>query len=188
MMTMRIIIFSLLLFMFGCNSHIPTLIKTPPEQELGYKQVKNNAKNYQNQYVRWGGKIVSVENKENSTWIEILANPLDSYGRPESGDDYQGRFIARIDGFLEPEQYAKDRYLTIYGKVETNIVKRVDEFPYNYPLIHAQEHHLWRNQRIARLYDPYYYGYHPRFYSPYYRYPYFRYPYSRYHFGFHHRY
>lgn len=176
---MRTIAYSVLLFLFGCNSHVPTLIKTAPDQELGYKQVKNNTENYQNEYVRWGGKIVSVENKENSTWIEILANPLGSFGRPKSGDDYEGRFIARIDGFLEPEQYAKDRYLTIYGKVETNIVKRVDEYPYNYPLIYAKEHHLWENYHIARLNDPYFYSFQSRFYHPYYRYPF-----NRYYFGY----
>jgi outer membrane lipoprotein len=183
MMTMRTIVFSLLLFLFGCNSHIPTLINTPPDYELGYKQVKNNTKNYQDQYVRWGGKIVSVENKENSTWVEILANPLNSFGRPILRDDYQGRFIARIDGFLEPEQYSKDRYLTIYGKVETNVTRHVDEYPYNYPLIYAQEHHLWSKQRTAQYYDPDYYGYYPRIYHPNYRYPY-----SRFHSGFYNPY
>lgn len=167
MTTVRITFFLSLLFLYGCNSHIPTLIKTRPNQDLGYQQVKDNTESYHDKDVRWGGKIVSVENKEDSTWIEILANPLNNFGRPLSRHDkYQGRFIARIDGFLEPEQYAKDRYLTIYGKVEKNIVKLVDEYPYNYPLVHAKEHHLWRNYRTIRQFGPYYNSYFPSFYYP----------------------
>ena len=174
MILTRTITFSLLFFLYGCNSHdhIPAFIKMPPEQNIEYQQVKENTKDYQEEYVRWGGKIVSVENKEDSTWIEILANPLTKFGRPLVKDDYPGRFIARIDAFPEleqykdglpnPEYYIKDRYLTIYGPIETDIVRRIDEHPYNYPLVYAQEYYLWNKYQVLHRQHPSYFDPNPR--------------------------
>jgi outer membrane lipoprotein len=167
----RLIYCIALFFLAGCASDVPILIKLPPEQELNYEQVKNNTKTYQGQYVRWGGKIISVENKEDSTWIEIMANSLNNYGRPTSKENYEGRFIARIDGFLDPEQYAKDKNLTVYGKVESKIVRQIDDHPYDYPLVSALEYHLWPENRTVEY--PYYYDHH--------FYPYYYYPHHRHH-------
>jgi len=178
MIRIRSVCYLVLLLQFGCNSHIPTLISMPPEQNIEYQQVKNNTKNYQEQYVRWGGKIISVENKENSTWIEILASPLNSYGRPTTSELYKGRFIARIDGFLDPEHYTKDRSLTIYGKIESKLVRFIDSHPYDYPLVYVKEYHLWRDyQTVQSPYPyPYYFGFRP--YSYYYGYRPYPYYYS----------
>lgn len=160
--------------MSGCASQIPVLIKLPPDPDPEFHQVKNNIEPFLNHYVRWGGKIISVENKENSTWIEILVNPLNSYGRPGSYDKYEGRFIARVDGFLDPEHYAKDRKLTVYGKVETNLTRLIDNHAYNYPLVNTKVYYLWPEYNTARYHYPYYPH---QYYHPYYRYYY----------GFHHR-
>lgn len=154
----RAISFSLLFFLFGCNSNIPLLIKTPPEQNIEYQQVKGNTKDYQEQYVRWSGKIVSVENKGDSRWLEILANPLTKFGRPLiSKDNYLDRFIVRIDGLQEPEYKIKDHYLTIYGQVETDIVRHIDGQPYNYPLVNVQEYYIWNEYQFLHRQHPNYF-------------------------------
>lgn len=162
-----------LLFLGGCASQVPVLIKLPPDPDHTLQQVKDNTAAFQNQYVRWGGKIISVENKESTTWIEILANPLNSYGRPSYNDDYQGRFIAKIDGFLDPEHYSKDRKLSIFGTIDTEFVKMIDNHPYIYPLVSAKAYYLWPEYRTAR----YRYRYYPSYYY---------HSYYRYRFGFHH--
>ena len=128
-MTSRIILCLTILLLSACASQIPTLIKLPPSPDPEFHQVKNNIDIFQNQYVRWGGKIISIENKENSTWIELLARPLNHYGRPSSNTDYEGRFIAKINGFLDPEHYSKDRNLTIFGTIDTELVKNIDDHP-----------------------------------------------------------
>jgi len=186
-MTARFIIYLALLVLSGCASQVPVLIKLPPNPDPEFHQVKQNVEAFQNQQVRWGGKIISVENKEDSTWIEILANPLNSYGQPGSNTDYEGRFIARVDGFLDPEHYRKDRKLTIFGTIETEFVKRIDDHPYSYPLVSAKVYYLWPEYRFVRYqyYDPYYRYYDP--YYPGYYYPGYYYPYFRDHFGFRHR-
>ena len=183
MINIRIIFCIALLLPGGCASEIPVLIKLPPEQDIHYQQVKNDTRKFQDQYVRWGGKIISIENKKNSTWIEILANSLNSYGRPTSNENYEGRFIVRIDGFLEPEQYARERKLTVYGRVESELVRLIDDHPYNYPLIYAKEYYLWPEYRTGYYPYPYYYGYYsnPYYYDPYY-------PHYHYHIGFNHYY
>ena len=121
--------------------------------------MKDNTAAFQNQNIRWGGRIISVENKESTTWIEILANPLNRYGRPGSNDDYQGRFIAKIDGFLDPEHYSKDRKLSIYGTIDTELVKKIDDHSYSYPLVSAKAYYLWPKNRTTRYRYPYYYNY-----------------------------
>jgi len=169
----RLILSFVLLILGGCASQVPVLIEFPPDPDPKFHQVKNNTAAFQNEYIRWGGKIISIENRESSTWIEILANPLNSYGRPGSNDDYQGRFIAKIDGFLDSEHYGKNRSLTVYGTVESNYTKRIDDHPYNYPLVNAKVYYLWPEYRTARYHYPYY----PRYYY---------HSYYRHQFGFHH--
>ncbi len=184
-MNIRIFALIALLTLTGCASQVPALIKQPPDPDPELQQVKNNIESHRNQNVRWGGKIISVENKQDSSWIEILASPLGYYGEPGSGDNYQGRFIARVDGFLDPEHYSKDRWLTIYGNIENEIIKHIDDHPYSYPLVHTKAYYLWPEYQAVRYRQPYYYD--DYFYSPYYFHSRYRYPYS-YGYSFHHRY
>ncbi len=183
-MSKYLVIYLAILILSGCTSNIPMLVKTPPSPDPDFQQVKQSVVTFQNQSVRWGGKIITVENKENSTWIEILASPLNHYGRPGSNTNYEGRFIAKIDGFLDPEHYSKDRKLTIFGSIDTEFVKRIDDHPYNYPLVSVKEHYLWPEYRTARYqyYYPYYYGYYYPYYSSHFGF------HHRHHFGFHHYY
>jgi len=165
----RILLCLALLTLSACASQVPVLIKLPPNPDPEFLQVKDNIDSFQNQYVRWGGKIISVKNKEDSTWIEILASPLNHYGRPGSNADYEGRFIARINGFLDPELYSKDRYFTVFGTIDTEFIKRIDEHPYSYPLVSVNEHYLWPEYHTARnqYYYPYYHGYYYPYYNSY---------------------
>jgi len=182
-MRTRFILCLALLALSGCASQVPILIKLPPNPDPVFHQVKNNIDTFRNQYVRWGGKIISVENKENSTWIEILASPLNRYGQPGSNTDYEGRFIARVDGFLDPEHYSKDRYLTIFGTIESEFVKRIDDHPYSYPLVNTKVYYLWPEYRTARY--QYHYSYYPGYYYPHYRHQ-FGFHHHGHRFGFHH--
>jgi outer membrane lipoprotein len=176
----RLTICFLSLFLGSCASQVPVLLTHTPEPNHTFQQVKENTAAFQQQHVRWGGKIISVENKENTTWVEILANPLNGYGRPITKDTYQGRFIAKIDGFLDPELYNKDRKLSIYGTIDTELVRRIDDHPYSYPLVSAEVFYLWPKDREAQDYYSYnrnyfypHRGYHHSFHHPYHPYGYY---------------
>lgn len=169
------------LLLSGCASNLPKVIDDAPIPDIQYSQVKENLKQNTGKTVRWGGKIISVENNQQSSRIEILSMPLDSYGEPFQSDNYQGRFLAEVNEFIDEEHY-KNKTITVYGTVETIITKAIDEHDYEYPLIKTSEYHIWP-KRIARAnrypyYDPFLY---PRFYGGFGRWPYLH-PYNR--FGF----
>ena len=167
----------LLILLGGCASNIPLEIREDiTGSNISINAASTDINQYQGKQVRWGGTIAAVENKRDDTWIEVVGKELDSWGEPANTDQSEGRFLVRIDGFLDPAIYKADRSLTVYGTVESHVVGQIDNHPYTYPLIKAQTYHLWSD------YDRrHYYGYPDYPYYPYY-YPY-RYGFS---FGYRH--
>lgn len=130
--------------------------------------------------IRWGGDIVEVENQRHETWIEVVEYPLRSSGRPSNSKASEGRFIARIPGFLDPAIYAQGRQITIVGTVDNTIQRSIGDYPYEFPVVAVDTYRLWDEQRetdIIYYYpDPFwnsylwYHRFHPWFPSDYYRY------------------
>lgn len=174
----------------GCASNIPIEIR----EDISGNNISINAAassfpQSKNQAVRWGGTITRVENNPSDTWIEIVGRKLGSYGQPLESDQSLGRFIAQVDGFLDPAIYKVDREITIYGVIKDRIVRKIDDHPYTYPVVKAVSYYLWNDysdQRYYYPYDPYYYPY----YYPYYRFNFgYRHGfYPGYNFGLHHYY
>lgn len=110
--------------------------------------------------VRWGGEVIRVEPKAETTCVEVLAHELGPSARPIDTDRSAGRFIACQDGFIEPGDYPKGREVTVVGQLSGTVTGRVGEFDYVYPRIAASTMYLWpkRVQRVA--------GYGPGFYDP----------------------
>jgi outer membrane lipoprotein len=184
-MGIRSILFAaIMITLSGCAAtHVPVEIRETPERDPGVDQVRSNIDSYKGVPVRWGGTIASVENKEQETWIEVVAARLDSSGRPRSLDASEGRFLVRIDGFLDPQIYAMHRELTVFGEVEDLVEQPIGEHAYIYPLMRAQTYYLWPEYQERRYGHypypyPYYYPAYPysyRFYRPYYYRPYYPY-------------
>jgi outer membrane lipoprotein len=164
----------------GCTSTtIPELIRNAPPGDIRVEETQQQQSHFLNSRVRWGGSIISVQNQPDETLIEILSKDLDKNGKPESESRSGGRFIARIPGFLEPEEYPKDRLMTVTGSLKEVRKAPVGSYPYPYPVVEVEAYHLWPQEVSyppARYYDPFY---DPYFYPyPYYYYPYWRrYPY-----------
>lgn len=97
--------------------------------------------------VRWGGHIVSVETRSQSSCFEIVAAPLGSGGRPRNVDRSEGRFIACRAGFYEPEVFKPGREVTISGRIEAFETRKVGAYDYHYPLVAADVVYLWPEQR-----------------------------------------
>ena len=176
----------------ACASDVPLEIRQDlTDNPVTINAVKSNISQYKGTEVRWGGIIAAVNNNQSDTWIEVVGRDLGSYGQPVDLDDpaAKGRFIARVDGFLDPAIYKVNRGITVYGQVEDTVERTIDKHPYTYPLVHTKSYYLWSNNQLypqRAYYDPYYpYGY---LYGPYgYFYPY-RYGYYPYYFGMHHFY
>lgn len=167
------------LFLAGCSSHIPKQISTAPTNDLQLYDVQNQIEKHSNKEVRWGGELVSVENSNQSTLIEIVQYPLNHYGKPLINKDSQGRFVAETNEFIDPVVYKKGTLLTFSGTLKGSVIRKVDEKDLTMPVMQINNMYRWQPYRSIQrdpFYDPFYYNgfypytgyynrywYHPRF-------------------------
>lgn len=164
----------LIMLLSACSSHIPPEIKQPLEGSPSLGEVRDRAEAYASQKVRWGGVILATENKQDASWLTIVAFPLDDNGEPRISDQSTGRFIAIVDQFLEPTVYTPEREITVIGNMLRTETIDVGEFAYEYPVIQAQHYYVWpvKEEPVYVDYPPYWwydpwYPYYP-YYYPYY--------------------
>lgn len=150
---MRWLILFFALLGAGCASNVPVNIRTEPAGNPPLPTVANDAKPFVGHAVRWGGSIISVDNKPNETVLEVLGQELDAFGRPIESDRTQGRFLAEVQGFLDPQIYRKDRVVTVYGNLAPSVVRNIGEKPYTYPVVKASQVYLWAEYAPYR--DPF---------------------------------
>lgn len=159
---------ALVISLGACSSNIPLDISTEIADAPSFTQVQQKPEAYPDQPLRWGGTILSTENKQNQSWVTIVAFPLSDSGRPLESDHSPGRFIAIIDTFLEPLVYKKDREITVRGRLLSTETFKVGEFPYQYPLIQVDSFHLWDPKpEIIPMYTPYFWPGYPYYPDPY---------------------
>ncbi len=153
----------------SCSSNIPLEISEAPQGAPDFAQIQNDPDSFSNQPLRWGGTILSIENKPGSSWVTIVAFPLNKSGRPVNSDQSPGRFIAQVDEFLEPLVYSRDREITVRGKLVGTKTIKIGDFPYQYPLIQVENYHLWaKKPEINDQNLPYFWPYYPYYPDPYY--------------------
>lgn len=170
------------LLLSACSSSIPSQIRDAPQNAPVLAEAQQRNDELIGQTVRWGGNIQRIENRQDNSRLEIIAFPLGSDGRPLDTDQTQGRFIADINHFIEPEVYTEGRQITVYGRLQGTEHHAIGEFTYNYPVVRVEHYYLWPIKQVIDHRDdwryepwpyPYYYpGYpwypwhSPRFYSP----------------------
>jgi outer membrane lipoprotein len=135
-------------------------------ESIAFEELVKNAGAHQGRKVILGGRILETENKPQTTLITLLQAPLDSQNKPRSRDLSEGRFMARVQGFLDPEIYSKGRELTVAGTVLETLEQPLGNRVYPYPVIEAAEFHLWPKERECEPTHPYWW------YYPWHRYPY----------------
>jgi outer membrane lipoprotein len=150
----------------ACASQVPPEIRQAPADNPSVEAVRADATEYRDRQVRWGGRLIETENRENATWLIVLAaTSLSKDGEPPSGDDGGGRFMAIVPQFLDPKVYAANRRVTVTGTVLRTEVRPVGKFPYTYPVVQASAWYLWPEDTLP----PYYgYPYPPWWYNPWY--------------------
>ena len=136
---------------------------TPPP----FQDLTAHPQEYQGRVVILGGYILDLQNEPRATVVTILQAPLDFENKPKSRDLSQGRFLITSDRFLDPEVYAKDRRLTVGGRVIGVREQSVGGTTYRYPIIDAQELHLWPKE-VYPPYPPPYYPFYNPWYDPWY--------------------
>lgn len=93
--------------------------------------------------VLWGGVILNTTNLEQRTDVEVLAYPLDGDQQPQRDAGELGRFIFQTNGYLEPATYARDRMVTLVGRLVGSRPGKVGERDYVYPVVEAGQLYLW---------------------------------------------
>ncbi len=160
-----------LMSLSSCTSRMPIKIQGDLDNSPSVAQAHAQPDGFLSQQVRWGGKILSIENKQNTSRLTIVAFPLNSYGRPKKTNQSPGRFIAIIDTFLEPEIYSRDREITVIGNLQKSETLKVGEFSYSHPVVQADNHHLWPVEKATSS-NYMNHWWHDSWYNPYYPYPY----------------
>jgi outer membrane lipoprotein len=164
---MRYTIFFLAaLFLNACSS-LPEAVRgdfgTAP-----LPAVQTSGADWAGKTVRWGGAVVRIDNRATETWVEIVAQPLDSDARPAGPSE--GRFFAVFPGFLDPAAYGAGRELTVVGRIEGAVEKSIGDFPYPFPIVRVERHYFWPPPRPEPRYwrDPWYDPWYPYIYPPWY--------------------
>jgi outer membrane lipoprotein len=164
----------ILCFSLTACSTLPPAIEDPPAVDISYPQALSDMARYREHPVRWGGVIIDVLNEQSFSRLQVMAYPLNSYGRPVRDKPPQGRFYVYSNTFLDPAIYAEDKEVTAAGTLKGDEELMVGKKPLRLPALRATTLHLW--PRYERM--PYYYnsgfgpgGFYP--YPGYYGYPYF---------------
>ena len=161
----------------GCAT-VPQSIQGAPERSATPAQVAEHIDAFKGQRVRWGGTIAAVRNLADSTEVAVVARPLQSDGRPEEDAASQGRFLAVVNGFLDPAVYTAGRTFTVVGTVSGIETRKVGDYSYPYPTVQVTGTHLWAPLPKATYDEPGPFWYDPWYY-PWYPYPYYWHPYHR---------
>ena len=99
--------------------------------------------------VRWGGTIAGVTNLESGvTQLEVVSRPLRRNGRPLHNDKSDGRFLAEVNEFLDPEIVKTGRDITVTGTASGVREGSVGEAVYAFPLVKVESYHYWKVQPV----------------------------------------
>ena len=123
--------------------------QTAPDKHIGKKAV-------------WGGVILSSENLENTTEIEVLETPLSYDDAPAESEAKvsRGRFIIEAPGYLDTAIYKIEARITVSGVIKGIVKKKLGRMEYGFPVITPNEIKLFpppRRRKSPKV--VYYYGY-----------------------------
>lgn len=130
----------------GCAT-TPVFDTTQVNTDLTPKLVLDASAENLGRTALWGGTILNIQNLKDSTHLEILAYPLDSSQRPDLENKPIGRFIVHHQEFLDPVSFSQGQSISVLGKVGESQDATIGESSYLYPVINAQQVHLWSKKK-----------------------------------------
>lgn len=160
------------------------------DENITLRVVQEHPENYIGKKVLWGGTILSTENKEGFSEVEVLESELAYDKSPKDGDS-EGRFIVESKKFLDSNVYKTNKRITVAGTVKGTEVRKIGKTDYTYPVIVPFEMRLFEPPSAqpgygefppSYQYGPYtpYGPFGPWYPSPWPSYPYGPYPYGPY--------
>ncbi|MCW8335124.1 Slp family lipoprotein [Vibrio sp. SCSIO 43135] len=148
----KVLILVSVLLVSACSSLPQNLESESPNLISDYQQwLDSDSSNTLD--VRLGGIIAKVTNLDDKTRLEVVNMPISSAGKPDLGTEPNGRFVAYVDGFLDPVAYAEGRLITVLGTSNGTEQAKVGEFEHQFPVMNARGVHLWRIQERVIVND-----------------------------------
>jgi outer membrane lipoprotein len=134
-----------LLWMMGTVSCtvISEQVRSEAETAVPFKTLLDSAEDYRGRTVILGGYILQTENLESKTVLKVLQVPFRVGEDPDTRDLSQGRFAVYVNGFLDPEVYARDRAVTVAGTVIGVEVEQIGDRQFPYLKLANREIYLW---------------------------------------------
>ncbi len=151
-------------------------VKKIARKDIAIERLLQNPEKYIGQTVLLGGYVLETRNQPKKTEIVVLQTPLSFWDEPGPRDESRGRFVGVSEMFLDPEIFAKNRKVTLAGRVIGTRVDSVGTHPYPYLLLETLEVYLWPKFSGYRRY-PYPYA------DPFYPHPFYRDPFYRDYYG-----
>ncbi len=139
---MRIAITFLTVLLGGCAT-TPPIDLSSVDKTLTPDRAIADVESARGHRVAWGGVIVNLRNLKDTTEIEVLGYPLASDARPDLGAPPQRRFLLIREGYLETADYRNGRLVSGAGTVTGTRNGKVGDAPYVYPVLQAEQAHLW---------------------------------------------
>ena len=128
----------------GCAPVISQQTLKSVDREIKIADLAKYPEKYRGREVVLGGTIVSVENREDKTEVEVLDQPLNRRLMPVDPERSEGRFIAIFEGFKDPALYSRNRRITLAGVFKGIVKRKLGKMDYEYPVVESREHYLWR--------------------------------------------
>jgi outer membrane lipoprotein len=169
------IVCTMVFLLNACAPVISPQLMEQVDRNLTYGALAGRPDETKGRIVLLGGTIVQTVPKPNETEIEVVQKQVSSSGEPYLTDKSEGRYLVVVDRFLDPAIYRAGRDITVAGKAQGSVLRRLGEIEYRYPVIAAVELHLWKEPLSPQAYPyayPFGYPYYRRW-GPYPGYPYF---------------
>lgn len=136
----------LIIVLLGCTACTLPISKSSldlVDRDISFAALRQDPDRYVGRYLLLGGMIAAVRNTGDGSELEVVQFATDRNGRITATDNSGGRFLVQLATFSEPAVY-QGRLVTLVGKVKGQVQARFDEIDYLYPLLTAQELHLWK--------------------------------------------
>lgn len=143
--------------LYACAPAISQKLRDEAGIPIPFQDLLVHPETYQGRVVILGGYVIETQNEPHGSVLTILQAPLDFQNKPKARDLSEGRFLVAADSFLDPEVYARDLRITVGGSVAGARELSVGGATYRYPVIEAQELHLWPRDVYPPGPPPYYY-------------------------------
>ena len=147
---MKKLLLALTLMAAGCTHPISEESMKLVENSVGLRQVRENPDAFTGRNILVGGVIARVANDASGGEMEVVQFPLTGRELPDRSALSEGRFLAKMETFVDPVVYMPGMLVTLVGEVKGSKTRELQNVEYRYPVIAVREIHLWQPNELPQ--------------------------------------